>query len=212
MGTGKSMWYILTLAFMGLSLTSIAAPPVNESFTVEHSNSCATQTGNMRRPSFMLKKQPQANTFDNYIHTLLQPSKGGLVRGAVLGMSKAQVKRLEQPDCIKETDSTITYTIKFRNNNHMEFADIIYQFGKKGQLYSIDVDYYLDDPSTASGIYQSYLQWMSRNYGHTDINVEGFNCWETPASKGLKCLVKLKDITAPGDAGIRLSFIEAPHS
>lgn len=212
MRTGKSMRYILSLAFLGLSLTWMSFTMVNEPFAVEHGSTVATQTGNMRRPSFMLKTQPQANTFDNYIHTLLQPAKGGLVRGAVLGMNKTQVKHLEQGDCTKETDSTLTYTIKFRNNDHLEFADIIYQFNKKGVLSSIDIDYYLDDPNTASGIYQSYLQWMSRNYGRTDVNVEGFNCWETSANKGLKCLVKLKDITAPGDAGIRLRFIEAPRS
>ena len=139
------------------------------------------------------------------LRTIFQPDKQGVIRGTIFNLSMKQIQEHERASQIYSEDSNyIAYTV-FLNQEKSEFADIYYDFDEKG-LYSITVETFLDNSTTADDLFNATLNYFTDKFGAGIPLEDGYTAWKATAPNGSNYEIAIINISAPEDAGLVFEF------
>lgn len=163
-----------------------------------------------KKPSFALNKQEPLHPL---LTEVLLPSKGGLIRGIDFGMTKLQIKSLEEA-CEEEAgDFRSKYSIACSIPEMSAFADVVYDFQPNGKMDMITIDYYLQDAYIAKAIFHDLMKYYTQQFGqkyYTDT--DGYVIWETKRNTTdgtpQDLAVYLKKIGRGEDSGVSIQFVK----
>ncbi|MDX2002001.1 MAG: hypothetical protein SFW35_06205 [Chitinophagales bacterium] len=202
------MKHIIGFWLIALAIVFISFSPTADLSAHRSQLKAPTSTIALKKPSFLLKKKPD-NRFNDIVLTIMQPDRGGQVRGCLLGMTKKQVQSLEvSAELFSQRDTQLIYNVILeQDTDHIDFADIIYTFNDEDELKSIVVEYYLKLETAASNVYNIHLESFNNRYGQfSGVDANGFALWNATGFRGKAFQVKLKDVSRPGDAGVKIEY------
>jgi hypothetical protein len=108
---------------------------------------------------------------------LFQPQDGGIFRGVEFDMLKAEVLKIEKTrksaSILKDDSETKLVITTDMGSEVLNFADITYTFDEKG-LYTLKVETYAVDKSTADLVYEEILTYLESLYGKGVLAEDGF--------------------------------------
>lgn len=128
---------------------------------------------------------------------LFQIQDGGVFRGVEFDMSKAEVLKIESKRksatiLEDETDTKLIITSDM-GPEALNFADITYTFDEKG-LYTIKVETYAIDKSTADLVYEEILDHLTSLYGKGVLAEDGFMDFKSE-EKGVAVAIQNIDLS-----------------
>lgn len=163
------------------------------------------------KPGFKVDRRPLTSCVD-MLQPVIEPDKGGLLRGVGFGMSKTNVKDIEQVQPLVDEDLKVIYTEAVNNSNGSTIsAQLTYDFDHNKLLDMISVDYFADTDHTAELIFQEYLSYFNARFGAGQEDEDGYTYWDavyhdaTGTPMGYK--LYLKNISKRDDAGVSVQYI-----
>lgn len=163
------------------------------------------------KPGFKVDRKPLSSCA-NMLHPIIEPDKGGLLRGVGFGMSKSHVKELEQVELIKEEDLKVIYKEAVKSSENKEVSAILtYDFDHNKLLDIISIDYFATDALTADLIFQEYVSYFNARFGEAAEDEDGYLVWEavynSQSGVPVSYHLYLKNISKREDAGVSLQYV-----
>lgn len=148
--------------------------------------------------------QPVQNmpSSQNTFNQIFQPNKGGVFRGIYFNLNKDQIKAHEFETHIYAEDTNfVVYTV-YLNSKESEFADIYYDFDEKG-LYSINIETYLEQDTSADNLFKAASRFFTTRYGAGATMTDGYTVWKTvDNASGMNYEIAIINVSSREDAGL----------
>ena len=163
------------------------------------------------KPGFKVDRKPLSSCAD-MLHPIIEPDKGGLLRGVGFGMSKSLVKELEQVELLKEEDLKVVYREAIKSIEDKEVSAVLtYDFDHNKLLDVISIDYFADNALTADLIFQEYVSYFNARFGEASEDEDGYLVWEavynSQSGVPVSYHLYLKNISQREDAGVSLQYV-----
>lgn len=116
---------------------------------------------------------------NEHYNTILKSEQGDF-RGVEIGMSKNQVKKLEDTSFLKDEMPTyLHYDIPINMGNSYTVA---YDFSEDEKLYEIEVSVFFDVIEDAQTLLEDFENTFTKKYGNGSNSDDGFIIWNNKSN------------------------------
>ncbi|MCY7351546.1 MAG: hypothetical protein LH606_12920 [Cytophagaceae bacterium] len=119
------------------------------------------------------------------LQKILQPERGGLLRGVNLGDSVGRVMRLETAPLTEDSATYKGFNEVLTEGIDGEFADVLYRTDAQGRVVSIHVDVFLNQRAGVDKLLAELQRYFGQRYG-TPQGTPQRNVWNLPQGQQLK--------------------------
>lgn len=137
----------------------------------------------------------------NNLLKILQPQRGGLLRGIRLGDPVERVASLETAPLAEDSTTYKGYTELLTDGVESEFADVLYRTDARGRVREIQVDVFLNDLPDVGALLAELRGYFTANYGPGQTSGKR-TTWALPGGNRLA----LSDESVRQAPGLRMVF------